>query len=342
MTKRSPLASSQRNFAMRAWLLDSLTGIERLRLTTVADPVPAPGRVILNLHIAALNPADRHLAENQYPARPALPHILGRDGVGTVSSVGPDVDQQLFGKKLAVLRCDVGVNEPGTFAEKVSVPTDALVEVPPGWTDEQCAGAALVYLTAYQALTQWPDLPPAPLTLVTGASGGVGVASIQLAKAMGHTVIALSRSQSKQKRLFEQGVDLAIDPTLPNWPKQLLTQTAGRRVDLAIDSIGGAQFPQIIAAMADQGRISCVGRAAGSVPEFNTATLFFRRLRLGGVSVGSFTRPQSQSAWTQIVKLMESRHAKPLVDQVFPFDELPQAFTRLAIGPLGKVLLKIS
>src|SRR5258708_38309703 len=119
---------------MKAWLLDEFTGLERLRLAEAPEPAPQPDEAILQVHYASLNPADRYLAEGQYPARPALPHILGRDGVGTVSEVGPDVKGVNVGDKRVVLRSDIGVSRPGTFAERVAVPVASLVPVPDGWT----------------------------------------------------------------------------------------------------------------------------------------------------------------------------------------------------------------
>ena len=160
---------------MRAWLLDDLTGIGSLRLAEVPDPIPQQGEVILRIRYASLNPADRYLAERQYPAKPSFPHVLGRDGVGTVEQMGPGVTGLRPGDRRAVLRSEVGVNRPGTFAERVAVPVDNLVEIPAGWSDPEAAGGVLVGLTAYQALTMWGALPPDSLVLVTGASGGVWI-----------------------------------------------------------------------------------------------------------------------------------------------------------------------
>jgi NADPH2:quinone reductase len=325
---------------MRAWLLDQYTGLDHLRLAEVPDPPPGAGEVVLDLDFAALNPADRYLSQGEYPARPPLPHILGRDGVGTVSALGPGADQFKIGQRLLILRGDTGVYRWGTFAQRVAVAMDSLVVPPDGWTLEQAAGAPLVYLTAYQALTQWGDLPPS-VVLITGASGGVGVATIQLCKAIGHSVVALSRGSTKQQQLLEVGADDVVDPTEADWPKKLLKLLSNRRVDLAIDNIGGPLLPQVIETMGNHGRISLVGRLAGPVPQFNTAALFFRRLKMGGVAVGTYSRPEAHAAWQAVVDLLAKSNAKPLVDRVFPFEQLPQAFERLAAGPMGKILLKI-
>jgi NADPH:quinone reductase len=324
---------------MKAWLIDELNGIGGLRLVDVPDPVAQPDEVILQVHYAALNPADRYLAENQYPAKPRLPHILGRDGVGTVVEVGGAAERARVGDHRAILRGEIGVNRPGTFAQRVVVPAQDLVEIPTGWSEPEAAGAILVYLTAYQALTMWGPLPPSAVVLVTGASGGVGVAAVQLAAAMGYKVLALSRSLEKSRRLEQLGAAATFNPEDPKWSLALKDNLEPHRVDLAIDSIGGKLLPHVINTLSDLGRVSLVGRLAGPVPSFNTASLFFRRIRLGGVAVGAWTNAESRAAWQEVLSLLARAGARPQVDQVFPFEQLPQAFERLAQGPMGKVLL---
>jgi NADPH:quinone reductase len=325
---------------MRAWLLDELNGLDQLRLADAPDPVAQPGEAVLAVQFAALNPADRYLAERQYPLKPALPHVLGRDGLGSVIQIGDGVSQIRVGDKRAILRGDVGGNRWGTFAQRVAVPVENLVETPHDWSDEEAAGATLVYLTAYQALTMWGPLPENSVVLVTGASGGVGVASIQLATAMGHTVFGLSRNPEKSRRLEQLGAAEVLNPEDDKWRQNLKAKLAPRRVSLAIDNVGGKLLPEVIDTLGDNGRVSLVGRLAGPVPSFNTATLFFRRLRIGGVAVGAYSNSESRAAWQEVLRLLASRSARPLVDSVFPFDQLPKAFERLAQGPMGKVLLR--
>ncbi len=326
---------------MKAWLLDEFSGIGHLRLAEVPDPIPQKAEAILEVHYAALNPADRYLAEAQYPAKPPLPHILGRDGMGAVAQMGSEVNGLHVGDQRAVLRGPLGVERPGTFAQRVAAPLENLVEVPAGWSAQETAGATLVYLTAYQALTMWGPLPPPAVVLVTGASGGVGVAAVQLASALGHKVIALSRSAEKSDRLRQLGALLAFNPQEPQWQQALKAALAPRRVDLAIDNIGGKLLPEVIETLNDLGKVSVVGRLAGAVPSFNTAALLFRRIRLGGVAVGAYTNVESHAAWQQILPLLARSGARPLVDSIFPFDRLPEAFERLAQGPMGKVLLQV-
>ncbi|CAN5519454.1 NADPH:quinone oxidoreductase family protein [soil metagenome] len=326
---------------MKAWMLREIGGLQNLELKEVADPAPAPGEAVIELQYAALNPADRYLAEGQYPAKPAFPHILGREGIGKVVAVGNAVISPRLGEVRVLLRGEAGVNRPGTFAQRVSVPVEYLAPKPAGWSDTEAAGAALVYCTAYQALTMWEVLAANSYVLITGASGGVGTASVLLAKAMGYRVIALSRSSEKQEKLLALGAEIVVNPDSPNWQQDVKQGLDGRRVDLAIDNIGGPVLPQVIETLGDRGRVSVVGRLAGPVPQFNSASLLFSRMRIGGVQVGAYTANEVNEAWKKIVGLLARTGQRPVVDQIFEFSDLPAAFNRLAAGPMGKVLLKV-
>jgi len=331
---------------MRAWLMQSYDGVDKLELKEAADPQPGPGEALLRTRFAALNPADAFLARAMYPANPPLPHILGRDGVGEIVAVGAGVDSVRVGDIAGVLRCDVGVSTWGTLAEKTVAPAASLAPVPAGWSLEEMAGAPLAFLTAWQALTQWSDPPASPkagsVVLVTGASGGVGIASILLAKSMHLTVAALSRSAEKSAKLKDLGADYVFDSADAGLRKAVLTALSPRRVDLVVDNIGGALFNEVIAMLGYAGRISVVGRSAGPVPEFNTASLFFRRNRVGGVAVSDYSPEAAQATWKEIVRRLDAMGKRPVVDRIYPFEEVKQAFVRLAQGPLGKIVIRVT
>jgi NADPH2:quinone reductase len=327
---------------MKAWLLNEIgAGLDGLRLAEAPEPVAGEGQVIIQVRYAALNPADRYLAEGQYPAKPPAPHILGRDGFGQIVSVGSGVAGVRAGEWRTILRGETGVSRAGTLAQRVAVAAEDLVEPPPGWTQPQAAAAALVYVTAWQALTQWGELPPS-VVLITGASGGVGVACTQLAHAMGHTVIGLSRSAEKSRKLKEIGAAAVFDPHDSSWSQQLKNHLGRRRVDLAVDNIGGELFGQVLETMGMWGKVSVVGRLAGSVPQFNTASLFFRRLRIGGVAIGTYANAESRTAWAGVCQALSRANASPLIDSVFCFDQVPQAFAKLKQGPMGKVVIDVA
>jgi NADPH:quinone reductase len=331
---------------MRAWLMDSYDGVDHLRLGEVPDPEPGPGEILMRVRFAALNPADAFLARAMYPARPPLPHILGRDGTGEVLQVGPQVHNVRAGDTVGILRCEVGVGTWGTLSEKAVVPAASVAPVPAGWSLEEMTAAPLVFLTAWQALTQWSD-PPAPpregsVLLVTGASGGVGVATVLLAKSMKLTTIALSRSQEKGARLKELGASFVFDPQNDTLRKRVKTALNPKAVDLVVDNVGGALFNEVVAMVGYGGRISVVGRSAGAVPEFNTGSLFFRRIRIGGVAVGDYSPESAQMVWKEIAGRLNALGEKPVIDRVFAFHEVKQAFARLGEGPMGKVVVRVA
>lgn len=331
---------------MRAWLMHSYDGVEHLRLGEVPDPQPGPAEVLLKVRYAALNPADAFLARGLYPAKPSLPHILGRDGVGDVLQLGAGVENVRVGETVGILRCPAGVDTPGTLAEKVVVSAESVTRIPTGWSLEEMAGAPLVFLTAWQALTQWND-PPAPpsersVFLVTGASGGVGVATVLLGKSMDLIVVALSRDAEKRAKLITLGADFAFDPEDRNLVKSVSATISPKKVYLAVDCVGGRLLPDIIAVLGYGGRISIVGRSGGTVPEFNTATLLFRRIRMGGVSVGDYTAQAAQAAWKEIVDRLDAIRQRPQVDRLVSFEEVKKGFARLAQGPMGKVVVRVA
>jgi NADPH2:quinone reductase len=226
---------------MRAWLMDGYDGIEKMRLAEVEDPKPGRGEVLLRVRYAALNPADAFLARGMYPAKPALPHILGRDAVGEVVAAGAGVEWPKVGESAGILRCEVGVNARGALADLVVAPACSLAPIPHGWSAEEMAAAPLVFLTAWQALTQWsePEAPPkaGSVVLVTGASGGVGVATVLLGKSMGLTVVGLSRSAEKGEKLKELGADAVFSPDDRDLRTKVMAAIAPKRVDIAVDSI---------------------------------------------------------------------------------------------------------
>jgi NADPH2:quinone reductase len=159
---------------------------------------------------------------------------------------------------------------------------------------------------------------------------------------MGLTVVALSRSAEKGARLKELGADFVFNPADEKVRKAIMAAINPKKIDIAVDNVGGAMFNEVIAMLGYGGRISVVGRSGGAVPEFNTAALFFRRNRIGGVSVGDYTPEAAQAAWRQIVGRLDATAKRPVVDRVFAFGDVKVAFARLAQGPMGKVLVRMA
>jgi NADPH2:quinone reductase len=159
---------------------------------------------------------------------------------------------------------------------------------------------------------------------------------------MNLTVVGLSRDAEKRTKLKALGADFVFDPEDRNLPRSVSAAISPKKVHLAVDCVGGKLLSHVITMLGYGGRISIVGRSAGPVPEFNTATLLFRRIRMGGVSVGDHTAQTAQAAWKEIVDRLETIGQHPQVDSIIPFEEVKKGFARLAQGPMGKVLVRVA
>ena len=195
-------------------------------------------------------------------------------------------------------------------------------------------------LTAWQALVGVGDVQSGQTVLVTGASGGVGTASLLLAKAMGANVVALSRSAEKRTRLKALGADITLDAHIDGLEQRAKAALDGGRVDIVVENLGGPYLQASINLCRECGSIAQVGLLAGFSAEIMLGILLFKRVRIQGVQVGAYTVQESQDVWREIVSRMDAAGVRPLVDEVFPMDSVQEAFAHLRKGPLGKVLVR--
>jgi NADPH2:quinone reductase len=160
--------------------------------------------------------------------------------------------------------------------------------------------------------------------------------TVLLGKSMGLTVVGLSRSEAKGEKLKALGADAVFNPEDRDLRNKVSAAIAPKKVDIAVDSIGGALFPQVVAMLGYGGKISVVGRSAGPVPEFNTGTLFFRRNRIGGVAVARLHAGSGADGMEGDRRRLAEAGKRPVIDRVFPFEEVIWAFHRLAEGPWAR------
>jgi NADPH2:quinone reductase len=323
---------------MRIWRFHSFGDLGSLELEHVPDPVPAHGEIRVRLDYAALNPADRYLILGQYPRAGEPPLAVGRDGCGVA-----DTDGQRFkkGEEVVLLRSDLGVSRDGTLAEYVCVPEVSLAPLPEDWTSMEGAAGPLVHLTAWQALVDVGKITGDDTVLITGASGGVGTAALVQAKGFGARVIATSRSEEKRERLLELGADAVVDSSAEDYVALIKNILKDGRVSLVVENLAGPFLQKSIDVLAEGGRIAVVGLLAGLSSEVSIGTLLFKRARIEGVQVGAYTPEESQHAWNRIVSHLAATGARPLVDEIFPMTEVPEAFEYLKKGPFGKVLVDV-
>lgn len=321
---------------MRAWRFHETGGIGNLRLEEAPMPEPGSGEALVKVACAALNPADRYLVAGQYPRAGKPPFTPGRDGSGTVARPA-EGGRFAAGEAVCLLGGLTGISTQGTFAEYCAVPEEWLAPVPAGWSMEEAAAGPLVLLTAWRALRVRGGLAAGETVLVTGASGGVGLAAVMLARSLGARVVALSRSPEKRKKLEELGA-VALDASAPGLDREI--RGAGR-IDLVVENLGGPWLDFSLRAAAPGGRVMVVGLLAGLGAEVTVGLLIHKNLRVEGLSVSAYTPGEAGEAWEELRTGLAREGLRPVIDSVHSFGELQAAFARLHAGPLGKVLIRM-
>lgn len=323
---------------MKSWRFHEFGPITNLKMEEIPVPAPGPGEALVKVEYAALNPADRFLVQRMYPRPGKPPFAVGRDGCGTIE-IPASGGKFKKGDRVVILRSEIGVSREGTLAQFVTVPEESLAAQPAGWSAPESAAAALVHLTAWQALVEEGLMEKGKTVLVTGASGGVGTAAVQQAKALGGRVVALSRSEAKRAHLKELGADLTFDSDDPDLVKKVEGALGGGRADIVVENLAGPFLQKSINLAGYKARICVVGLLAGLSSEIVIGTFIFKRVHIVGIAVGGYTPPESQAAWKNIVAALGKAGTKPLVDKVFAFTQVQEAFEHMAKGPMGKVVV---
>lgn len=326
---------------MRALLTNPPGGWSNTALTNIELQKPQSNQVLLKIHAVGLNPADNFLVEGQYPGGPKPPFIVGRDACGVVVQ-GDASGQWKPGDSVVVFQSSITDLEHGTLCEQQWVAAENLARKPVAWTDAEAAAAPLVFQTAWKALVDIGGLKPGQVVVVTGASGGVGLASVQLARAYGATVVALSRSEEKQRRLLGAGANFVFDPADPQLKEQIFGQLKVKGVHLVVDNVGGPFLATAIHLLGIHGRVSVVGLLAGLEGTIPIPALLFKRASIHGVLVTDDAPEKARTAWNKIVELMDRTSCRPIVDEIFPFEKAPAAFEKLRGNVFGKVVIEIS
>ena len=326
---------------MKAWRFAEFGRIENLILGDWPDPEIGEGEVLIRLKFAALNPADRLSVEGRYPGVGPLPLSVGRDGAGILERVGPNSAFRV-GDAVVILRSEIGISRQGTLAERVAVPERSVAPLPAGWTFEEGAAAPLVYLTAWKALVSQGGLTAGQTVLVDGATGGVGIAAIQLASSLGARAVALTRDGSKHASLLSLGAGAVVDSALDGLEDRVRKALDGGGVDIAVENLGGGYIRANLALANPGGRIMVIGLLAGRMAQIDMGALLFKQARIEGVHVGQFAPSEAQAAWINIVETLDRCKARPLVDRVFPMAGVQEAFARLSGGHMGKVLIGVA
>jgi NADPH:quinone reductase-like Zn-dependent oxidoreductase len=335
---------------MKAWQLHGL-GIENLRVTTgLPVPQPGPHEVLLRISAVSLNYRDKLVVEGLYNPSLRFPMTQVADAVGEVVDVGRDVSRFRKGDRIITLYATKWIDgEPqgdenthtlgstisGALAEYIVLNEEAAVLAPEYLSDEEAAALPCASLTAWYALVEKGGLKEGQTVLVQG-TGGVSLFGLQIAKALGATVIVTSSSDEKLDRAKKLGASYGINYTrVPEWEKAVLEATAQKGVDHILEVAGGKSVGQSLKAIKPGGQISIIGLLADVTAEFPLFSLFRKQAVLRGISTGP------RSALERMTQALSRMGLRPVIDQVYQFDDALSAYAHLYRGSFGKIVIHV-
>ena len=304
------------------------------------DPVAGDDDVAFDVRAAALNFADVLSMAGQYQVKAPLPFIPGNEAAGVVTSVGRNVTRFKPGDRV------IGALRGGGFAEKSIVPEIAALAVPEELGFEQAAAYSVAYGTGYHALKQNARLQAGESVLVLGAAGGVGYAAVELARAMGATVIAAASSKEKLDFAAEAGADEFIDYSSQPLKDTAKALTDGRGVDVVYDPVGGELAEQALRATAWQGRFVVVGFASGAIQQFPANLALLKEASIVGTWFGTWAERhprEMRENFDELANMIATGKIRPRQPTTFAFDDCAEAFRVITERRvLGKVALQMA
>jgi NADPH2:quinone reductase len=310
---------------------------ESLVFEDLPSPKPGAGEVVISMRAASLNFPDVLIIQNKYQAKPPLPFTPGSELSGVVKEVGEGVRGYQPGDRV------IAFTTYGAFAEEVKVHAGRLVPIPQGMDYESAAAFLLTYGTSDHALRDRAQLRAGETLLVLGAAGGVGLAAIEIGKAMGATVIACASSADKLAVCREHGADQLINYATEDLRERIKDLTAGKGVDVVYDAVGGPYTEPALRSTGWRGRLLVVGFAAGDIPKIPLNLPLLKGSSIVGVFWGEFTRREPKALAASIAQLgtwFGEGRLKPHVSQTFPLAQAVDALKLMAGRNMkGKVVL---
>lgn len=324
---------------MKAVLCKEYGPAESLVIEDVPSPEAKGHGVKVRVKAAGLNFPDTLIIQGKYQIKPTMPFSPGGEMSGEVLAVGEKVTRFKAGDRVA------GLTGYGAFAEEVVVPEQNLLPVPDSMSDEKAAAFSMVYGTSYHALKQRANIQPGESLLVLGASGGVGLATVELGKAMGAHVIAAASTAGKLEVAKAAGADELINYTEEPLKDAIKRLTNSKGVDVIYDPVGGDFTEQALRGMAWNGRHLIIGFAAGEIPKIPANLALLKGCSVVGVFWGSFTQREPDVSARNMMELMElfaEGKIDPKISEVFEFEDYAKALGALTERrATGKVVLKV-
>ncbi len=327
---------------MKAIVVDGHGPPEAARLREISEPAPGDGEVLVDVHAMGVNFPDLLTVAGRYQNLPDLPFVPGKEVAGRVAGVGRGVRGLRVGDRV------MAQVENGAFAELVVVPSEHCFRVPEGLSMLKAAAMGLAYQTAWFGLFDRGMLKSGETVLVTGASGGVGTAAVQLAKAAGCRVLGAVSSEEKADFVLGLGADGIVDTSRGNLRdsirEQVREQNHGGDADVVIESVGGEVFDGCLRALAWSGRLVVVGFAGGEIPSMRANYLLIKHITVAGLHWSDYRDgfpERMREAQAAIFKFWRNGRLDPPVTGVFPIEDAAKALEAIAgRRARGKIVLE--
>ena len=324
---------------MRAVLCTKFDGADALELGEAPEPVPAPDEVLIDVRAAAVSFMDKLMAEGRYQMRPDLPYVPGTDAAGIVSEVGSEVTGFKPGDRV------VGQMWHGSYAERAVTKHWKCAKVPESLDFTVASTVLHNYMTAFYALIQRCALKSGETLLVTGATGGVGLAAVDMGRMLGARVLAGTGDMSKEKVLKDMGADAVVNMREGDLRGQIKNLTDGRGLDVCFEMIGGTTFVELARSMRWGGRITPIGFVNGEIPNLPMNLPLLKGFSVVGVFEGAWAEKypsEAKDAAEKIMNWITEGELHPLIDRVLKLEHAPEAFRALTGREvIGRIVLEV-
>lgn len=306
---------------------------EVLRIEEVPDPQPGPEQVVVRVHAVGVNPVETYIRSGTYPRKPDLPYTPGSDAAGVIASIGEGVHGVQPGDRVYVAG-----SVSGTYAEMALCARDQVFPLPERVSFQQGAAMFVPYATAYRALFHRAHAQAGEIVLVHGASGGVGLAAVQIARSAGMIVFATAGTESGCALVREQGADRVLNHQDPEHLEHALAMTAGRGVDIILEMLANVNLGNDLKALAKGGRVVVIG-SRGSV-EIDPRDTMSRDAAILGMSLFNVPPRDLLHIHMALVAGLRNGTLNPVIGKQLPLTDAPRAHREIIETPAcGKIVL---
>jgi len=318
---------------MKAILVREFGGPEVLKLEEIPTPRPAAGQVLVRIHAVGVNPYDTYMRNGVYAIKPPLPYTPGSDGAGVVEAVGQGVNKIKPGDRVYVAK-----TVTGAYAEYALTLESQVHPLPAKVTYAQGAGVWVPYGTAYHALYQCTRARAGETLLIHGASGGVGIAGVQMARAMGLIVLGTAGTEKGLELVKREGAHHVFDHTKPDYREQILKATGGLGADLILEMLANVNLGHDLKLLAPHGRVVVIGSRADVT--ISPRDIMTRRGSIHAFTLWGATEDEEKEIHAGLIAGLENGTLRPIIGKELPLAEAPRAHKEiLEPGAFGKIVL---